>query len=188
MKYSIQDILNKPYARILIRDNDGTYTAEILEFPGCFAEGDTPDEAISDLDKAAASWIEAASEQNEDIPEPLANYGYSGKINLRLPKSIHKQAARFAQKDDISLNQFFMSAIAARVGAEEFCEHLIEKLKNWFIPTAYTITLQQLCIYGDWQTSNKYFNNCVPEELPVSFIPEAIQKIVSQDTREVINA
>ena len=130
MKRSIQDILNKPYARILIRDEDGTYTAEILEFPGCYAEGDTPTEAIEDLEEAAASWIEAAIEQGQEIPEPLDTYGYSGKINLRLPKSIHKLAARFAQKEGVSLNQYFASAIAARIGAEDLCNRLVERIKE----------------------------------------------------------
>lgn len=128
MKSSVQEILNRPYARVLIRNEDGSYTAQILEFPGCVAEGETPNEAMNDLDEAASSWIEVAIEQNDTIPEPLANYGYSGKINLRIPKTIHKQAARFAQKDDVSLNQFFNSAIAARVGVEDFCERLINRI------------------------------------------------------------
>ncbi|KKM67978.1 hypothetical protein LCGC14_1465730 [marine sediment metagenome] len=130
MKPQIKRILSMPYARILIPDDDGTYTAEILEFPGCFGEGDTAGDAINDLEQAAASWIEAAIEQGQEIPPPMDSCEYSGKINLRLPKSIHKQAARFAERDDISLNQLFLSAIAARIGAEEFCEHLLEKLKS----------------------------------------------------------
>lgn len=130
MNRQIRRILSRPYARILIPDDDGTYTAEILEFPGCFGEGDTAGEAIEDLEQAAASWIEAAIKQGQDIPPPMDSCEYSGKINLRLPKSIHKQAARFAERDDISLNQLFLSAIAARIGAEEFCEHLLEKLKS----------------------------------------------------------
>jgi len=179
MKHSIPDILNKPYARILIRDNDGTYTAEILEFPGCFAEGDTPDEAINDLDKAAASWIESANEQNEDIPEPIASHGYSGKINLRLPKSIHKQAARFAQRDDISLNQFFMSAIAARVGAEEFYDRLVEKFKNRLMPFAYPVTVQAIVLYTNWPSGVKSFDNFIPNTLPVSIVTQEPQKVIS---------
>jgi len=127
---SVQDILKKPYARILVPEEDGTYSAELLEFPGCYAEGDTAAEAIANLEEAAASWIEATRGQNREIPEPLAAYGYSGKINLRIPRSIHKQAARFAQKDDVSLNSFFASAIAARVGAEDLLEGLLKKFSE----------------------------------------------------------
>jgi len=140
-KPTAQEILKKPYARILVPEEDGTYSAEILEFPGCYAEGDTAAEAIDDLEKAAASWIEATLGQNKEIPEPLANYEYSGKINLRLPKSIHKQAARFAQKEDVSLNQFFASAIASRIGAEEICNRLLERIEGRMIAAACSIQI-----------------------------------------------
>ena len=136
---SPQDILREPYARILIPAGDGTYCAEVLEFPGCYAEGDTPDEAIDNLESAAASWIEAAREQGQEIPAPLASHGYSGKIHLRLPKSIHRQAACFAQRDDVSLNQFFIGAIAARVGAEEFYDRLLQRFENRLMFTAGTV-------------------------------------------------
>ncbi len=143
-----RDMLKKPYARILVPGDDGRYSAELLEFPGCYACGDTAVEAIENLEKAAESWIEAALEQKQEIPEPLATYGYSGKINLRLPRSIHKQAARFAQKEDVSLNQFFASAIAARVGAEDFCEHLVKQVeqrlsRNLYVTQVYFTQTQQ---------------------------------------------
>jgi predicted RNase H-like HicB family nuclease len=141
---SASEVLKKPYARILIPEEDGTYSAQLLEFPGCYAEGDTAAEAIQDLENAAASWIEASREQGREIPEPLASYGYSGKINLRLPKSIHKQAARFAQKDDVSLNQFFASAIAARVGAEDLYERLAQRLEARLMPFVPIVTSQQI--------------------------------------------
>jgi predicted RNase H-like HicB family nuclease len=144
MKRSIREILDMPYARILIRNKDGSFTAQILEFPGCVAEGATPDEAIDDLDKSASSWIEGAIEQNEEIPEPLASYGYSGKINLRLPKSIHKQAARLAKKEDVSLNQFFASAIAAKVGAEDLYERLAKRLESRLMASPSVAVCQQV--------------------------------------------
>lgn len=127
---SAEDILRRPYARLLTPAEDGTYTAEILEFSGCYAEGGTAEQAIANLERAAASWIEAAIDQGQDIPSPIAAHGHSGKIHLRLAKSIHKQAARFAERDGVSLNQFFSTAIAARVGAEEFYEHLARRLQS----------------------------------------------------------
>ena len=127
-----QDFLRKPYARILVPENDGTYSADVLEFPGCHAYGTTAEEAFQNLEKAAISWIEAALEQGQEIPKPMAIHDYSGKISLRLPRSIHQQAARVAQRDDVSLNHFFISAIAARVGAEEFYEHLAQRFRSQF--------------------------------------------------------
>ena len=60
MKGTANEYLKKPYSRTLIPVGDGTYFAEILEFPGCFAEGQSPDEAYENLEKVAESWIEAA--------------------------------------------------------------------------------------------------------------------------------
>lgn len=110
------EYLKKPYARILIPDELGGFYAEILEFPGCFSEGDTVEEAFQNLEQAALSWIAACQEQGQNIPEPSVSHGYAGKIALRLPRNIHKRAARMALRDGVSLNQFLLAAIAARTG------------------------------------------------------------------------
>jgi predicted RNase H-like HicB family nuclease len=140
MPKSVQDYLKEPYSRILIPDELGGYSAEILEFPGCFAEGETADETMQALDRAAESWIEAALYQGQEIPSPFINQGYSGKIALRLPRSLHRQATQFAERDGTSLNQFLVSAISARVGAEEFYNRLatqmLKKLEDQLSATA----------------------------------------------------
>lgn len=128
MPKSVQEYLKEPYARILIPDEQGGYAAEILEFPGCFAEGETADEAIQTLERAAESWIQAALDQGQEIPSPFMNQGYAGKVALRLPRSLHRQATQFAERDGTSLNQFLVSAIAARIGAEEFYNRLVTQL------------------------------------------------------------
>ena len=133
MPKALQEYLREPYARILIPDAQGGYSAEILEFPGCFAEGETADETMQALERAAASWIQAALDQGQEIPSPFINQGYAGKVALRLPRSLHRKATQFAERDGTSLNQFLVSAIAARIGAEEFYArlmiHLSEKLE-----------------------------------------------------------
>src|SRR5688572_2283555 len=130
MKKNIKEILKKPYSRVLIPDEDGTFTTEILEFSGCISQGDTANEAIENLEKTAASWIEAALSQGIEIPEPFISLGYAGKVALRLPRSMHKQATRLAERDGVSLNQFLLSAIAARIGAEDLYSRMAEKLEQ----------------------------------------------------------
>ena len=128
MSKSIQEYRREPYARILIPDELGGYSAEILEFPGCFAQGETADETMQALDRAAESWIKAALDQGQEIPAPFTNQGYSGRVALRLPRSLHRKAVQFAERDGTSLNQFLVSAIAARVGAEEFGDRLATRI------------------------------------------------------------
>ena len=111
------EYLKKPYGRLLVPEDEGGYHAEIIEFPGCFADGETAGEAAENLENAASSWLEAAIAKGHTIPEPMRELDYSGKLVVRLPKSLHKRAALAANRDRVSLNQFIVSSIAEQVGS-----------------------------------------------------------------------
>jgi antitoxin HicB len=110
------DYLKRPYMQTLVREEDGSYRAEIAEFPGCIAVGDTAAEAIASLQDVAESWLESMLARNRPVPEPLETIDFSGKLVLRLPKSLHKKAALAAERDGVSLNQFIMNSVAEHVG------------------------------------------------------------------------
>ena len=110
------EILKKPYARMVIPDVDGTFSAEIAEFPGCIAVGETAAEALESLEEVAVDWIAVALEQGQNIPEPMDTAGFSGKLVLRMPKSLHQRASFYAERDGVSLNQFIVTSLAERVG------------------------------------------------------------------------
>ena len=110
------EYLKRPYGRLLTPENDGTFRAEIREFPGCLATGDTPEEALSALEDAALNWLEASHQIGLAIPEPAGTIEYSGKFVVRLPKTLHKKAAFAAEQDGVSLNTFVVNAIAELIG------------------------------------------------------------------------
>jgi predicted RNase H-like HicB family nuclease len=132
-KNDAKSYLRQPYARILIPENEGGFFAEVLEFPGCFAEGETPDEAFHNLESVAESWIEACLEQGQEIPPPSANHSYAGKIALRLPRDLHRLASHKAERDGVSLNQVLVTAIAAWVGADNLFERIAHKIEMNFV-------------------------------------------------------
>ena len=41
---------------------------------------------------------------------------YSGRLLLRMPRSLHEELARASDRDGVSLNQFITGALAAAVG------------------------------------------------------------------------
>lgn len=124
-----RDYLKMPYARVLTPDDEtDTYTAEILEFPGCIAQGATPEEAYENLENAAAGWIEAALGMGQEIPEPSDPYSYSGRIALRLPRGLHRRAAQMAERDGTSLNQFLVAAVAESVGTRSVYQSMARDL------------------------------------------------------------
>lgn len=125
---AISKYLARPYSKVLVRDETGGYVAEVLEFPGCITEGDTPDEAIRNLDEAMEDWLKAVLESRMSVPEPLASQGYSGRLVVRMPKWVHKEAARYALADGVSLNQWIVEAVAERLGAQRYTERLLERM------------------------------------------------------------
>lgn len=127
-------ILEKPYARRLVPDEDGGYVASIQEFPGCVADGDNADEALKNLEAAAESWLEVALSHGQTIREPVSFDGYSGKIALRAPRSLHRQVAELAALEGSSINQILVMAIANYVGGKEVLHTALrstfEKINN----------------------------------------------------------
>jgi len=144
--------LQQPYARIVIPEEKGGYHAEILEFPGCYAQGESVGEAYKNLEKAAGAWIEASLANGQMIPEPSSALGYSGNVLLRLPRSIHRQAAKMAERDRTSLNQYLLSAVSARVGADEFYNVLVTQFEHHLMTTLASFTEARVAW---WQNQNK---------------------------------
>lgn len=107
-----QEILKLPYERILIPEDEGGYSAYISEFDGCAADGETADEALSNLNESALAWVSAEQEAGRSIPEAWNLQEFSGKVLLRLPKSLHTQLARHASKDGVSLNQYVVCKLS----------------------------------------------------------------------------
>jgi predicted RNase H-like HicB family nuclease len=130
IQMTAEEFLRRPYTRVLIPDAEsGTFAAMIPEFPGCITQGDSPDEAYARLHEAALAWIEAAQDLGQQIPGPREENTYGGKFALRMPASLHKDAAEAAERDGTSLNQFVVAAIAERIGANKLYAVLSKKIE-----------------------------------------------------------
>lgn len=132
-KEAITSILSRPYSRILIPQEGGRFSAEILEFQGCFAEGDSAAIAYGNLEHAAEAWVGACLAAGTPVPEPLTNYDVSGKFALRLPRSLYQRASKVAAREGISLNQLVMNSLAEKLGAhaaEEKFSSAVAELKQ----------------------------------------------------------
>lgn len=111
------DYLKMPYGRTVFPEDDGTFRAEIIEFPGCIATGDTAGDALSNLERVADSWLETIISRGQNVPDPIETTPFSGKLMLRMPKSLHKKAAYLAAREGSSLNQYITASIAEKVGS-----------------------------------------------------------------------
>jgi predicted RNase H-like HicB family nuclease len=56
---------------------DGAYIAEVPELPGCMADGQTYQEALSNAERIIQEWVETAQELGRPIPEPKGRLSYA---------------------------------------------------------------------------------------------------------------
>ncbi|CDZ30324.1 type II toxin-antitoxin system HicB family antitoxin [Neorhizobium galegae] len=54
----------------LSAEDGGGFLATVPDLPGCMSDGETPQEALSNVQHAIESWIEAAQDMGREIPEP----------------------------------------------------------------------------------------------------------------------
>lgn len=50
---------------------------------------------------------------SDDIPLPSSDNSYSGKLLVRMPKSLHRRLAETAEREGVSLNQYIVSLLSA---------------------------------------------------------------------------
>ena len=117
---TLDEYLELPYRITIVhdRDEDGSegFVAEVEELPGAISQGATPEEAVSRVYDAMAGWISVALEDGVEIPEPRDPDSYSGRFLLRLPRGLHAELARQAEREGVSLNQYIATILAGAAG------------------------------------------------------------------------
>lgn len=93
---------------------DEAFIGRVLEFPSLAAHGDKQEEALREIRAAVEYALEDLAECGERIPEPFSKRHYSGTLNVRMPKHLHRHLAIEAEQDGVSLNQLIVSKLASR--------------------------------------------------------------------------
>lgn len=110
--------LHLPYT-ITVKRGTGKgdyWIARVLELPHCMTHGSTPEEALRDVEDAKSEWLRTNLESRLPIPEPAK---FTGQYHLRMPPSLHEALALKSDSEDVSLNQFIITALARAVGYSE---------------------------------------------------------------------
>ncbi len=94
------------------------YVGRVAEFPNISAFEETFEAAHALVLDAVQTLKKIADEAQADFPHPYPTQSdeFSGRVTLRLSKSLHAKVSRIAAQDDVSVNQFLVTAIASYVG------------------------------------------------------------------------
>jgi antitoxin HicB len=123
-------------------EEDEGYIATVPDLPGCSAFGETSVEAVNEAGAAISTWIVAARAAGNAIPQPSRPAALpSGRVLLRLPKSLHASLIAGAAQEGTSLNQYAVYLLSRAQEAEHvewqrtsYTAHL-----NWQRETVSTI-------------------------------------------------
>lgn len=102
-------------------ENDYEYTAVFDQFPQIAGDGYTQKEAIDEALGALNAYIKYCEKNNISIPDPEEERwldDYSGKITVRMPKSLHRDLFQYSAKDGASMNYIIIDAIRTYLSKE----------------------------------------------------------------------
>lgn len=113
----------------IMTDDGEEWIASFPDLEGCGGGGKTPQEAVAMAEEEKEIFILALEEMKLPIPKPRQT-AYSGRISLRLGKTLHEKVAIQAEKDNVSINTYLQDAISLYVGNKEYEGKLIEQVER----------------------------------------------------------
>lgn len=89
----------------IVDDGETVFVAEIRELPGLRVYGDSVQEVLSDIEDAKSIWFETNIALKRYIKEPIqSDEEVSGRVTLRMGKTLHQKVKKLAADDDLSIN------------------------------------------------------------------------------------
>lgn len=93
-------------------EGETLFEARVRELPDLVEYGETYAEAYDLAIDAIETTAEMFAELGRALPAPLApTDDYSGRVTLRLPKSLHRVLAEIAETEGVSLNQHIVNIL-----------------------------------------------------------------------------
>ena len=97
------------------------------------SDGESEEEALINVKDAIEAWIETAQELGRSIPKEdiyRDEDEFSGKLTLRIPKSLHKKVTEMAEEEGCSINQLMLMYISMGLGNDYGKDHINIILNN----------------------------------------------------------
>jgi len=105
-------------------EGEACFEARIKELPDVAEYGDSVEEAYQLALDTIETTAEIFAQKGRSMPEPAPTLDdYSGRVTLRLPKSLHRALAEKAETEGISLNQMLVTILGAYRGFDGAMTH-----------------------------------------------------------------
>ncbi len=128
-RQSLDYYLALDYPFEVIMEPEGGCVIRFPDLPGCLTQVGSLADVGPMAEEVRTLWIETAYDQGLAIPLPSYRGEYSGKFNLRLPRSLHRSLAEAAERDGVSLNQYVVMLLS-RGDSEAQMERRLDDLEG----------------------------------------------------------
>ena len=123
---TLEEHLAKVYPYTVVPDTEeGGFVIDFPDLPGCMTQVEDASEIAAMADEVRRLWITSQWRHGERIPEPPLPATHSGKFMVRLPRSLHRDLARSAEREGTSLNAY-VTALLARGDAQARIERKLD--------------------------------------------------------------
>ena len=126
MTYTIDPFEYNISTRKVVVSGQTLYEARVKELPDiCEFSDSLPEvyELVADTIETAASMF---AEIDRPFPLPtVPKDDFSGRITLRVPKSLHRILSHIADDQGTSLNQYLVSALSYRAGVHRGMHYIV---------------------------------------------------------------
>jgi predicted HicB family RNase H-like nuclease len=103
--------------RPLTIDGEDLFEARVRELPDIVEFADTAADAHELALDSIVTTAKLFAEMGRNMPAPIVDEEeFSGRLTLRVPKSLHRELYQLSSGDGISLNQYIVSALTFYVG------------------------------------------------------------------------
>ena len=101
-------------------EGDGDYIAEIEELKGCSAFGETPEQALKEIEIAMKLWIETAKKHGKPIPKPKSQIINEPKkrFNVIFPESLLNDVDEYRGKHGMKRSELLAAAAEQFISSE----------------------------------------------------------------------
>jgi predicted HicB family RNase H-like nuclease len=116
-------------------ESDVYYVARVTELPDIEDYGETYEEAKDLVIDSIETSYELCFENGISFPEPYdfaSINDVSGRITLRMPKSLHKKMSLEAEKDNVSLNSYIVSSLSINYGEQKTSDLFMNEIRGHF--------------------------------------------------------
>ncbi len=164
------------------------YVGRVAEFPNISAFEDTYEAAHSLVLDSIKALKGIADEMQAKFPSPYPapSDEFSGRVTLRLPKSLHAKISRISAQEGISVNLYLVTAIASYTGESDGIARVVSEAANMLG----RVVINAVTTVNSWKLSQLIFESVLTPTAPpiLSFDASSRPRLLVSNVTSLIGA